>query len=110
MILGFAWLALGLYAVCYGVYIYVVRGAEHRIRDGYAFRTGLVVRSGMYGLVPGGLAVVCLGLATIVTANPISDWFMGAGVILLCLAIVAMVWHPNWIRPGWAREPKDRRI
>jgi hypothetical protein len=101
------WVAVGLLMVGFGVYFYLTPNFESRIRNNYAFRANLLPRSGVYGALPGGLAIICLGLAKIISTGPFSDLLMSAATVLLLVALLAILWHPNWIRPRWARDGKD---
>lgn len=105
--LGFAWVAFGLYAIGVGLYTYLAPGAEHRVRNAYLYRTGLVFASALYGAIPIGLSMICLGLSTIIPIQPISGFLTDGSLVLLVVAGLAMIWHPNWIRPRWARDTKN---
>lgn len=106
MILGIAFVLFGVYGVGTGIYLFVAPGAEQRIRNGYVFRTGLVPSRGLWGSIPVGLAIICIGVATVAAEGHVYDWFMALGIAFGFLGTIAIIWAPNWIRPKWARRAK----
>jgi predicted membrane protein len=59
----------------------------------------------VYAEVPIGLAFTLVGLGSLVSQRPISDWLMVIGLASGGVGIVLIFWHPRWVRPTWLRGP-----
>jgi protein-S-isoprenylcysteine O-methyltransferase Ste14 len=106
VIRGVATILFGLACIAAGAYLYLAPGAKARIRQAFVFRTGLVPSRGLWGEIPLGSAAVCFGIAMLSPNNSLNSWLVVLGGVLLVIAIIAMLWAPNWIRPRWARDNK----
>src|SRR4051812_17078712 len=104
MVLGVCLAIFGVGLVGVGVYILIAPAAEASIRNNPAFRTRLFPTRGLWGSIPGGIAIFFIGLATVLTDTSAYEGLMWAAIVFTLLTIVALVWAPDWIRPKWARS------
>src|SRR5690348_5813534 len=104
MIRAIAMIAFGLACIAFGLYLYLAPGAERRIRRSLVLRTGLVPSKGLWGEIPLGAAFACAGFDMLFRRSALHDLIVIVAVVLFVVALIAMLWAPNWIRPKWARS------
>ena len=101
----YVWAALALFG--FGVWL-VWSGLQLHLgywRRWYLMEdTIFAARPGLYGLVPAGMAVICLAVILLLPTLEARRTGGAYVVVPLCiLAVILTFWHPRWLKPKWVR-------